>query len=350
MHVKVRDALADDVVERHEGALGVERLDHRAGQQPGVGEQRLQQVVGQVGQRLVMLPAGSAGVAGEQGAVVEEGERSLVLEHDVGIGFPPRNRAERAVRVHRPHPIDHPSSIRQDRSGARLTLLRMRILFALTTLTVALVAGSMLSAGASGAGPCTALIRGTSASETLAASAAGTRLLGLEGDDRINGGPGADCIDGGPGNDRIAGLAGGDTLEGADGNDILSGGEGADALAGGPGADRLAGGAGADRLSDVADGYTEAGLAVKRNRLTAGAGRDGSTARTAAGTRSIAALAWTSPSRTGRTRWRGVSESDSGDPRCRRPRRRAAGGIRCSWCASERWRKSRRRASCSRSQ
>jgi hypothetical protein len=150
----------------------------------------------------------------------------------------------------------------------------MRILFALTTLTVALVAGSMLSAGASGAGPCTALIRGTSASETLAASAAGTRLLGLEGDDRINGGPGADCIDGGPGNDRIAGLAGGDTLAGADGDDILSGGEGADALAGGPGADRLAGGAGADRLSDVADGYTEAGLAVKRNRLTAGAGRD----------------------------------------------------------------------------
>jgi hypothetical protein len=150
----------------------------------------------------------------------------------------------------------------------------MRIASALTTLSVTLVAGSTLSAGASGAGPCTALIRGTSASETLAASATSTRLLGLEGDDRISGGPGADCIDGGPGNDRISGLAGGDTLEGADGNDILSGGAGADALAGGPGADRLSGGPGADRLSDVADTYETVDLAAKRNRVAAGAGRD----------------------------------------------------------------------------
>jgi len=150
----------------------------------------------------------------------------------------------------------------------------MRILFALTTLTVALVAGSMLSAGASGAGPCTALIRGTSASETLAAGATSTRLLGLEGDDRISGGPSADCIDGGPGNDRIAGLAGGDTLEGATGDDILFGDAGADTLAGGPGADRLSGGAGADRLSDVPRSYAEASLAPKRNKLTAGGGRD----------------------------------------------------------------------------
>jgi hypothetical protein len=150
----------------------------------------------------------------------------------------------------------------------------MRILFALAMLTVALVGASMLSAGASGAGPCTALVRGTSASETLVASATSTRLLGLEGDDRISGGPGADCIDGGPGNDRIAGLAGGDTLEGAAGNDILSGGAGADALTGGPGADRLSGGAGGDRLSDVAGTYAAAALGANRNRLTAGAGPD----------------------------------------------------------------------------
>ena len=129
----------------------------------------------------------------------------------------------------------------------------MRILFALTMLTVAVACGSMLSAGASGADPCTP---------------------GLEGDDRISGGPGADCIDGGPGDDRIAGLAGGDTLEGAVGNDILSGGPGADALAGGPGTDRLTGGAGADRLIDVAGSYAEAGLAAKRNDLAGGGGRD----------------------------------------------------------------------------
>jgi len=185
--------------------------------------------------------------------VVEECEHVLVVAHDARIGLPSRDGAEPAVGGHRPHPIDHVSSDRQDRSGARLTWLEMRILFALTMLTVAVACGSMLSAGASGADPCTP---------------------GLEGDDRISGGPGADCIDGGPGNDRISGLAGGDTLEGADGNDILSGGAGADALAGGPGADRLSGGAGADRLSDVAGTYATVGAASKRNRVAAGAGRD----------------------------------------------------------------------------
>jgi hypothetical protein len=150
----------------------------------------------------------------------------------------------------------------------------MRILVALTALTAAVVAGSALSAGASGAGPCTSVISGTKASETLAASPTGTRLLGLEGNDRISGGPGADCIDGGPGNDRIAGLAGGDTLEGADGNDILTGGAGADQLAGGAGADRLSGGGGGDRLTDVPDTYADVTLAAKRNHLTGGAGKD----------------------------------------------------------------------------
>jgi hypothetical protein len=151
----------------------------------------------------------------------------------------------------------------------------MRIALALTTLMVALGTGAALSGGASGAGsPCTTVIRGTDASETLAASAARTRLLGLEGDDRLSGSPGADCIDGGPGNDRIAGLAGRDTLEGATGNDILTGGAGGDTLTGGPGADKLSGGAGADRLADVAERYEADSFAPGVTRVAAGAGAD----------------------------------------------------------------------------
>src|SRR5688572_33369113 len=107
-----------------------------------------------------MLARDHQAVAGKQRPVVEEREHVLVVEHDVRIGLPPRDGAKPAVRVHRPHPIDHPSTDRQDRAGACLTLLRMRILVALTTLTVVAAAGSMLSAGASGAGPCTALVRG----------------------------------------------------------------------------------------------------------------------------------------------------------------------------------------------
>jgi hypothetical protein len=133
----------------------------------------------------------------------------------------------------------------------------MRLLIALATLTVALAAGSAVSSGAGGASsPCTTLIRGTEASETLTATATSTRLLGLEGNDRITGGPGADCIDGGPGNDRLSGRGGADTLTG------------------GPGADKLSGGSGADTLSDVPERYDAAVLAPAMNRLSAGGGRD----------------------------------------------------------------------------
>ena len=133
----------------------------------------------------------------------------------------------------------------------------MRLLIALTTLTVALAAGTAVSSGAgAGGSPCTTLIRGTAASETLIATATSTRLLGLEGNDRITGGPGADCIEGGPGDDRLSGLGGADTLTG------------------GPGTDKLSGGAGGDRLSDVPERYDAGLLAGAKNRLTGGGGPD----------------------------------------------------------------------------
>ena len=153
----------------------------------------------------------------------------------------------------------------------------------------------------------------------------------------------------GPGNDRIAGLAGGDTLEGAAGNDILSGGAGADALAGGPGDDRLSGGAGADRLSDVAGSVRGRRPACKRNRVAAGAGRD--RVDTANGRRDIVHC--------GAGRDVAVADREDTLAGCERKRFRrsplpeaappSGGRNRCSWCASGRWRRSRRRASSSRS-
>ena len=127
----------------------------------------------------------------------------------------------------------------------------MRISPALLMFAAALMAGGLLSAGASGADPC---------------------QTGLVGNDRITGGAGADCIDGGPGNDRIAGLAGADTLEGAAGRDQVTGGAGGDAVSGGAGDDVLSGGPGPDRISDVATAYTP-GFA-SANRLAAGPGAD----------------------------------------------------------------------------
>jgi hypothetical protein len=118
----------------------------------------------------------------------------------------------------------------------------------------AALAGSLASFAHAAAG-CPALVQGTAASERLTVPAAGSRVLGMEGDDRITGGVGRDCLEGGPG------------------ADVVSGRGGSDVLTGGPGSDRLAGGSGADRLTDAPTAYAF-GLGTGSNRVAAGPGRD----------------------------------------------------------------------------
>ena len=62
----------------------------------GVGEERRNQLVGQVAERLVVISGHQQRVAGEEGTVVEEGERTLVLEDHMtrliaGDDLAPRN-------------------------------------------------------------------------------------------------------------------------------------------------------------------------------------------------------------------------------------------------------------------
>jgi hypothetical protein len=130
----------------------------------------------------------------------------------------------------------------------------VRPFLALATTTTALLGGT-LSAPARAASDCTGLIQGTAASERLSVVAAGSRVLGMEGDDEITGGAGRDCLDGGPG------------------KDLLSGRSGSDVMIGGPGSDRLAGGSGADRLTDAPLSYAF-GLGSGSNRVAGGPGRD----------------------------------------------------------------------------
>ncbi len=115
---------------------------------------------------------------------------------------------------------------------------------------------ALCSEAVAAAPDCTGLIRGTSASERLAVSAAATRVLGLEGDDDITGGSGRDCLEGGPGRDHLSG-------RGA-----------ADVLIGGPGSDRLAGGSGADRITDAPAAYAFGLLASGSNGVSGGPGGD----------------------------------------------------------------------------
>jgi hypothetical protein len=128
----------------------------------------------------------------------------------------------------------------------------VRPLFALAALTTTLLAVAPAAAAAT---RCTGVIQGTAASERLTVAAAGSLVLGMEGDDQLTGGAGRDCLDGGPGRDHLSGRSG------------------ADVLTGGPGSDRLAGGSGADRITDAPTSYAF-GLGAGSNRIAAGPGRD----------------------------------------------------------------------------
>ena len=99
MDVQVRHALADDVVEGDERSGLPHRLRHGDREEPGAPEERPDQVVGQVGERLVVVTGDEQQVAWEQRPVVEEGERALILEDDVGGLVAGDDLTEAAIRV-----------------------------------------------------------------------------------------------------------------------------------------------------------------------------------------------------------------------------------------------------------
>jgi Ca2+-binding RTX toxin-like protein len=82
-----------------------------------------------------------------------------------------------------------------------------------------------------------ALVKGTSASETLSGFGTADIILADRGNDVVNAGAGDDLIDGGAGNDVLNGGADNDTILGGDGNDTIDGGTGNDFMYGGDGND-----------------------------------------------------------------------------------------------------------------
>mgnify|MGYP003701136597 CR=1 FL=1 len=74
MDMKVRDALADAVVDPDEAAIGRERFFDGRSQDTRGGEQRRDAVGGQVGQRLEVRAGDEQAVAGKEGPGVEKRE------------------------------------------------------------------------------------------------------------------------------------------------------------------------------------------------------------------------------------------------------------------------------------
>ena len=82
------DALADDVVDRHERAVAAERLGHRRGDQLDAAEQAVDIGGVEVGQRDDVPARHDEHVALEHRPAVEEGDGDLVVEHDVPVAVP----------------------------------------------------------------------------------------------------------------------------------------------------------------------------------------------------------------------------------------------------------------------
>lgn len=93
------------------------------------------------------------------------------------------------------------------------------------------------------------IVNGTAKADVVAITGGVHQVNGLGGDDFLCADAAGSTLVGGDGNDHLIGGAGPDRLDGGNGNDVLQGGGGNDTLVGGPGADAMSGGPGIDTVS-----------------------------------------------------------------------------------------------------
>jgi len=98
VHVQMRHALADAVVDGHEGTVGRESSLDGASQQLGSGEERMDQCGGEIRKRFGVLFGNEQGVAWEDGPVVQERKRRIIFEDDGRGHGSGNNPAEDAAR------------------------------------------------------------------------------------------------------------------------------------------------------------------------------------------------------------------------------------------------------------
>ena len=97
--VQVGNGLGDDVVHRDERALRAHRIANRNAQPLRPGEERLDQLRGQVRQGLVVITGTEQNVTVEEGPHVEESEADGVVQDDVRGFIARHDPAEDAVGV-----------------------------------------------------------------------------------------------------------------------------------------------------------------------------------------------------------------------------------------------------------
>lgn len=83
MHVQVRDALADSIVNRDKRAFRLHAMLHRANQHLGVSKERCDEMRGEILQRLIVLLGNQQSMAGKKRTVIQESKRNVVFKNDI---------------------------------------------------------------------------------------------------------------------------------------------------------------------------------------------------------------------------------------------------------------------------
>jgi hypothetical protein len=99
--VQVRDALADAIVDGHEGAICPHALFHGASEELGVPEERGDLLGREIGEGWTMSSGHKQAMAGEERAVVKEGHARIVLQDKRSGALTAYNLAEDARGWHR---------------------------------------------------------------------------------------------------------------------------------------------------------------------------------------------------------------------------------------------------------
>jgi len=83
MDMKMRDALADAIIDGHEGSLGVHALHDGAGKKLDIQKERADELLGQIPERLKMALNDEQAMARKKRPVIQKCKRDIVLKNFV---------------------------------------------------------------------------------------------------------------------------------------------------------------------------------------------------------------------------------------------------------------------------
>jgi hypothetical protein len=97
VHMKMGNTLAYDIIDGHEGAFRLHPLHDGLGEEPDIGKDRAYKGVWQIKERLDVALYDEQRVAREERAMIEEGERNIILKNLKARHAATNDVTERAV-------------------------------------------------------------------------------------------------------------------------------------------------------------------------------------------------------------------------------------------------------------